>query len=200
MWRSGSRLDAAVDVQPTDQKPNLGLHGFSLPRLSVRADDGEHRPANPDRDMLALSHALVGLALFGPLAFSAPVWAGDALVIEVFTTSEQRVVGAEHERLKTATITIYAVDGLERFESGLSEGLPGDPEAAKAEALRRIQRLDDARMAPAKNAALGLAKAVQYGVDRYPAIVFDGQAVVFGVTDLVEALDRYAAWQREQTE
>ncbi len=150
--------------------------------------------------MLALSHALVGLALFGPLAFSAPVWAGDALVIEVFTTSEQRVVGAEHERLKTATITTYAVDGLERFESGLSEGLPGDPEAAKAEALRRIQRLDDARMAPAKNAAVGLAKAVQYGVDRYPAIVFDGQAVVYGVTDLVEALGRYAAWQREQTE
>ena len=150
--------------------------------------------------MLSLSHALVGLTLFGPLVFSAPVRAGDALVIEVFTTSEQPVVGAEHERLRTATITSYAVDGLERFESELSEGLPADPDTAKAAALRRIQRLDDARMAPAKDAAFGLAKAVQYGVDRYPAIVFDGQAVVFGVTDLVEALDRYAAWQREQTE
>lgn len=149
--------------------------------------------------MLALSHALVGLALFGPLAFSVPVWASDALVIEVFTTSEQPVVGGEHERLRTATVTIYAVDGLERFESGLSEGLPNDPDAAKAEALRRIQHPDEARMGPAKNAAFGLAKAVQYGVDRYPAIVFDGRAVVCGVTDLVEALDRYEAWQREQT-
>jgi integrating conjugative element protein (TIGR03757 family) len=149
--------------------------------------------------MLALSHALLGLTLFGPLAFSLPVWAGDVLVMEVFTTSEQPVVGAEHERLRTATITTYAVDGLERFESGLSEGLPGGPEAAKAEALRRIQHLDDARMASAKNAALGLAKAVQYGVDRYPAIVFDGRAVVYGVTDLVEALDRFEAWQRAQT-
>lgn len=148
--------------------------------------------------MLALSHALVGLTLFGPLAFSAPVWASDALVIEAFTTSEQPVVGAEHERLRTATITTYAVDGLERFESGLSEGLPADPEAAKAAALRRIQHLDDARMAPAKNAAFGLAKAVQYGVDRYPAIVFDGRAVAYGVTDLVQALERYEAWQREQ--
>ena len=54
-------------------------------------------------------------------------------------------------------------------------------------------------MAPAKNAAFGLAKAVQYGVDRYPAIVFEGRAVVYGVTDLVEALNRYEAWQREQT-
>jgi integrating conjugative element protein (TIGR03757 family) len=149
--------------------------------------------------MLALSHALVGLTLFGPLIFGAPVWAGDALVIEVFSTSEQPVAGAEHERLRTATITIYAVDGLERFESRLSEGLPADPDAAKAEALRRIQHLDDTRMVPAKNAGFGLAKAVQYGVDRYPAIVFDGRAVVYGVTDLVEALDRFEAWQREQT-
>lgn len=60
--------------------------------------------------MLALFNAMVGLALFGPLAFSAPVWADDALVIEVLTTSEQPVVGAEHERLRTATITTYAVD------------------------------------------------------------------------------------------
>jgi len=149
--------------------------------------------------MLALSHALVGLTLFGPLVFSAPVWAADALVIEFFTTGGQPVVATEHERLRTATITTYAVDGLERFESGLSEGLPADPDAAKAEALRRIQLLDDARMAPAKNAAFGLAKAVQYGVDRYPAIVFDGRAVVYGLRDLVEAFDRYEAWQREQT-
>ena len=148
--------------------------------------------------MFALSHALVALTFFGPLAFSAPAWASDALVIEVFTTSEHPAVGAEHERLRIAAITTYAVDGLERFESELSEGLPADADTAKAAALRRIQQLDDARMAPAKNAAFGLAKAVQYGVDRYPAIVFDGRAVVYGVTDLVEALDRYEAWQREQ--
>ena len=148
--------------------------------------------------MLALSRALVGLTFFGPLAFSVHAWAGDALVVDVFTTSEQPVVGGEHERLHTATITTYAVDGLDRFESGLSEGLPADPDAAKAEALRRIQHLDDARMVPAKNAAFGLAKAVQYGVDRYPAIVFDGRAVAYGVTDLVQALERYEAWQREQ--
>jgi integrating conjugative element protein (TIGR03757 family) len=149
--------------------------------------------------MLALSNALVVLTLFGPLVFSAPVWAADALVIEVFTTGEQPVVAAGHGRLRASTITTFSVDSLERFESGLSEGLPADPEAAKAEALRRIQRLDDARMAPAKNAAFGLAKAVQYGVDRHPAIVFDGRAVIYGVTDLVEALDRFKAWQREQT-
>lgn len=148
--------------------------------------------------MLAISHALVGLTLLGPLAFGAPVWAGDVRVIEVFTTSEQSVGGADHERFRSATVTTYAFDGLERFESRLSEGLPADAKAAKAEALRRVQQLEDVHLTPAKNAAIGLAKAVQYGVDRYPAIVFDQRAVVYGMTDLAEALDRYDAWQREQ--
>jgi integrating conjugative element protein (TIGR03757 family) len=44
-------------------------------------------------------------------------------------------------------------------------------------------------------AATALAKAMQVGVDRYPAVVFDGEAVVYGVTDLTFALEQYRAWQ-----
>jgi integrating conjugative element protein (TIGR03757 family) len=139
------------------------------------------------------------MTILGASLSSGPVQAGETLALDVFTTSERAVTGAAYDRLRSATFTTYTIDGLQRFESGLSERLPADPDAAKAEALRRIQRLDDARMAPAKNAAIGLAKAVQYGVDRYPAIVFDGRAVVYGVTDLVEALDRFEDWQRDQT-
>jgi len=149
--------------------------------------------------MLALSYALIGgLVLFGPLFLRGPLWAAEALGIDFFTASERPIVGVGHERLESANFTTYAVDGLDRFQSMLSDGLPADPETAKEEVLRRIQELDDAQKAPAKNAAVGLAKAIQYGVDRYPAIVFDERAVVYGVTDPVEALDYYEAWQREQ--
>ena len=147
--------------------------------------------------MFAFSNALVGLTLLGHFVFGVPVWAGDVLSIEVLTTSGRAVSGADRERLRNATVAIYAVDGLERFESGLSEGLPADPKAAKVEALRRVQQFDDARMVQVKNAAIGLAKAVQYGIDRYPAVVFNRRVVIYGVTDLVEALDRYNAWQQE---
>lgn len=149
--------------------------------------------------MLTLSNVLVGLTVFGPLVFCAPVPAGNARVIEVFTATELLITGAEHERNGAPTVMIYGVNGLDRFESALSDGLPADPETAKGEAVHRIQQLEDARMEPAKNAAIGLAKAIQYGIDRYPAIMFDQRAVVYGVTDLIEALDRYEAWQREQT-
>ena len=149
--------------------------------------------------MLAISHALLALTLFGPLLFSAALQAGEPLTLEVFTAAEFPVSGRDDRRLQGATITVYAVDGLEQFESTLSHNLPADADAAKAEALRRIGELNDARMAPAKDAAVGLAKVVQYGVDRYPAVVVNGTAVVYGVTDLVDAAARYEAWRRDQS-
>jgi integrating conjugative element protein (TIGR03757 family) len=81
----------------------------------------------------------------------------------------------------------------------LAQNLPANADAAKTEALRRIGELNDARMAPAKDAAMGLAKAVQYGVDRYPAVVVNGTVVVYGVTELVDAAARYEAWRRGQS-
>ena len=149
--------------------------------------------------MLAISHALVALTLFGPLLFTAALQAGEPLTLEVFTAAEFPVSGQDDRRLQRASVTVYAVDGLEEFESTLSQNLPADADAAKAEALRRIGELDDARMAPAKDAAIGLAKAVQYGVDRYPAVVVNGTVVVYGVTDLVDAAARYEAWRRGQS-
>jgi integrating conjugative element protein (TIGR03757 family) len=148
--------------------------------------------------MPALSHALFGLTLFGSFLISSTPQAGTQLSIEVFTTTEFPISGKDDLRLQGARVTEYFVDGLKHVESTLSESLPNDAETAKAEALRRIEQLDGAHMVPAKSAAIGLAKAVHYGVDRYPAIVLDVRAVVYGVTDLVEAIDRYEAWQREQ--
>ena len=149
--------------------------------------------------MLTIPQALVALALAGPFLISGALQAGEPLDLEVLTTAAFPVSGADDRRLQGATVTVYAVDGLEQFESTLSQNLPADADAAKTEALRRISELDDARLAPVKDVALGLVKAVQYGVDRYPAIVVNGTAVIYGVTDLVDALARYEAWREDQS-
>jgi integrating conjugative element protein (TIGR03757 family) len=150
--------------------------------------------------MLAISHALVApaLTLFGPLLFSVALQAGEPLNVEVFTAAEFPVSDQDDRRLQGATVTVYAVDGLEQLESALSQDLPADEETAKAEALRRVGELSDVRIAPAKDAAIGLAKALQYGVDRYPAVVFNGTAVVYGVTDVGDAVERFEAWREAQ--
>ena len=94
-------------------------------------------------------------------------------------------------------ILVFLIDDLDLeripFYSRLDAGAAAQ-KSSQAEAARRIGRLDDTQIAAAKNAATGLAKARQYGLDRYPAIVVNGRAVLYGVTDLADAAQRYGAW------
>jgi integrating conjugative element protein (TIGR03757 family) len=119
--------------------------------------------------------------------------------VEFFTTTANGIQWDLEAETKAADRNIelqfYELDGIQRFETQLSNNLPTDPNQSKQIALQRIQQLDKRAMAAVQNAAVGVAKAMQYGVDRYPAIVFDGEAVVYGLTDLSSALDHYRAWR-----
>ena len=119
--------------------------------------------------------------------------------IEVFTTTDQSVVDVsviENQHLHPdSELQIYRIDGIQQVEGDLSRDLSKNPETARRLALQRIQQLDEQATSAIQNAAVGLAKAMQYGVDRYPAIVFDGAVVVYGLTDLKTALDYYLTWQ-----
>ncbi|MEW8232454.1 TIGR03757 family integrating conjugative element protein [Candidatus Thiodiazotropha sp. LNASS1] len=121
--------------------------------------------------------------------------------MEVFTTKEQKIRSDAHAESinpdQGIDLQVYLLDGIQQFESALSKKLPTDLKQAKQIALQRLQHLDAKLMAAMQQAAIGLTKATQYGVDRYPAIVFDGQAVVYGVTDVLTALAYYQAWRRE---
>ena len=115
--------------------------------------------------------------------------------IEVFTRAEVPVTGLQataagtgHEGIK---VHIYVLDGLKALEAGLSENLARDPAQAHRQVLERIHRLNETDRARLQRTAVGLARAVHYGIDRYPAMVFDGQLVVYGLTDLEAALALY---------
>ena len=132
------------------------------------------------------------LVLILVLVPSRPVRAGEAPRIEVFVTEEFLPLAAAQGA------TVYVIDGLSRIEAGLSRELPGDPEAAKALVLERFARMEAGQGPRLENAAQGLARAMQYGIDRYPAIVFDGQAVVYGLTDIDAARRFYRKWKKVQ--
>ena len=120
-------------------------------------------------------------------------------VIEVFSTTDVPVAGiggAGGDSLPAGVeVQVYRLDEIDRLESALSRELPGDPDSAGRVALDRIQRLDDQARQILQRSAVGLAKAVQYGIDRTPAVVFDGKVVVYGVTDLGQALGHYQQWR-----
>jgi integrating conjugative element protein (TIGR03757 family) len=92
-------------------------------------------------------------------------------------------------------LQVYRLDGIQSMERTLSDDLPPDAVAAKQIVLQRLQHMGQRSTAQMRQAAVGLAKVMQYGIDRVPAIVFDGTVVIYGVTDPDEALQRYRRWR-----
>ena len=112
----------------------------------------------------------------------------DAWRMEVFTMRSLPVGGLSD--IGVRDVTVYRVDGLAALLAELSLDLPGNPEAARAEALRRLGALDAEDVARAREAVEGLVRAAEYGIVRYPAVVMDGRYLVYGVTHLPQALAR----------
>lgn len=139
--------------------------------------------------------------LFGTGVAHADPSHQETLFVEVFTTTGWEVLWESKAGINEASkkmhgldVTLYEIDGIASIERALSIDMPADPEKSKRIALDRIQHMDDQSTTKMRMAAQGLAKVMQYGVDRYPAIVFDGQAVVYGVTDVQTALAHYQKW------
>ena len=136
----------------------------------------------------ARAHLILSIVLTGMLC--DPVLANEpSIAIEVFTGSMNPVANG------TDGITVYYIDRIDRIQQELSKDLSANPEAAKQTVLRRFKRMDNKLSHELENASNGLVQAMQYGIDRYPAIVFDGNAVVYGITDVRAAIQRYRQWQ-----
>lgn len=122
------------------------------------------------------------------------------VVIEVFTSAHVPIRGSDTSGVRNnalGTITHYDLDGIYQLQQTLSQALPNDPGQAKQIVLQRLQSMDAALSHRLENAGNGLVQAMHYGIDRTPAIVFDRQAVIYGVTDLDDAIGQYSRW-REQ--
>jgi len=119
-------------------------------------------------------------------------------MIEVFTTSQYPIQNNTHRRAPEDSAVHdrrYHLDRIKLLQQALSQGLPSDPKAAKQQVLLRLQSMDSALSHQLEHAGNGLAQAMAYGIDRMPAVVFDGQAVVYGVTDIEDALLHYRQWR-----
>ncbi len=124
-------------------------------------------------------------------------------LVEIFTASPFAMNEQYLQQLNEkggAEYKLYTIDRIDQLQQVLSRGLSADPIEAKQEALRRFQSMDAALSHQLESAAKGLAKVLQYGIDRYPAIVFEGEAVIYGVTDLDVATNHYRRWQAQASE
>lgn len=142
------------------------------------------------------------LALPTAAMCAEPVADPKRVTIDVFTTSTAPTTGiaTAHEDVEGFSITLHRLDGIERFEAELADGLPPDPEHAKRQVLARMKKVSRIQRDALQGTAESLALALHYGVDRYPAIVFDARWVVYGVSNLQRAIRLYQDWQRSVAE
>jgi integrating conjugative element protein (TIGR03757 family) len=140
----------------------------------------------------------LGSVLLGAAGLLAPALAGaTAPQVVVFVAPHQveRITGRDalERAWPGAHLEVHDLGAPQRFEARLSAGLPGDPDAAQRLLEQRLQ--DSDLEAQALAAFGGLLQAARLGLDRLPAVVFDGQAIVYGVLDLSTALAEYTRWR-----
>jgi integrating conjugative element protein (TIGR03757 family) len=131
-----------------------------------------------------LSAALVSLASLA--------WADSTGIttVEVFANS------AMHFKNTAAAgdfvYKVYRIDGLAQLEAQVNQGMPNTEPEARAYLQRNMVDIKKRYTAQAINAANGLTLVTRYKIDRIPAIVINQRAVVYGSTDIQQALASYA--------
>lgn len=108
--------------------------------------------------------------------------------VEVFANSAMNVPLV---RSDAYLLKVYRIDGLAQIEEQLNQGLPQTETEAMAYVQSRMPDLKKQVQAQAINAANGITLAIHYKLDRIPAIVINRRSVVYGITDVQQALSLY---------
>ncbi len=121
--------------------------------------------------------------------------------VDIFTTSSiaATLTTAYGLGLADTDIHLHRLDGIEILEAHLSDDLGVDPDIAKRRALQRLKQLDSEHNELLKSSATSIGLAVSYGVTRYPAVVIDARWVLYGISDIMRALEIFRLWQRRQS-
>jgi integrating conjugative element protein (TIGR03757 family) len=131
--------------------------------------------------------------------FAMTINAQNKPVIEVIISDAWSLSGVQALKRQGYTVNVYNLDDGKRLVKGLARNLPPNQAAAKRQLLNRFDRLGKTKVrAQFMQAFQGQIISTQYGINRFPAVIFDhGDAVIYGVTDLQLALRRYQAWGEE---
>ena len=126
------------------------------------------------------------LMLFSMTASAKPV-------IEVITSDRYPVTGVQSALNQGYAVQIYNLNDGKKLVKRLAGTLPPNQTAAKQKLENTLHNMgQQAVQAAFMKAFKAQQLAAQYGLDRYPAIVFEhGRSVIYGVTDLNAALKRY---------
>ena len=132
---------------------------------------------------------VAAFGLFPCLASSA--LAGST--VEVFTTAGKPAINVP------TGVAVIELDAPGRLDAILSRDLPADPETATSLMHERMLAPEWQETANRyADSYLGLTRAWQLGVEKVPAVVIDGQYVIYGQPDVAEALNEAERLLRQE--
>ncbi len=124
----------------------------------------------------------------------------NALTLEVITDQPGRLHHVAQLRQQGINIIVHDLMAGKRMEATLGQDLTGSEQHAHQQLQQRIASIGRKQFeAQLKHAFQAMIQSVAYELDRHPAIVFNqGEAVVYGVTDLQAAVGYYQHWKARQ--
>lgn len=149
------------------------------------------------RARLVIFAGIMSFACAGVQARSS-LWPESALIV---TSDKYPVSTSGSFEGYIPKLTLLNLDSVSQIESRLSDGLSANEKLATAEFHRRVEAVGKARLeSELRSAYQAVGAAMAYRLDRYPAIIFDEQVVVYGLTDLSQALEKYRQWRLDSGE
>jgi integrating conjugative element protein (TIGR03757 family) len=105
--------------------------------------------------------------------------------VEVFANSAMVITPIQADRYQ---LVIYRLDALKNVEAAINQNIPKTEAAARVYFAANQAEIKK-RITPAVlNGANGIALARHYKLERIPAIVVDGASVIYGVTNVDQAI------------
>jgi len=146
---------------------------------------------------------LMVLAIPVYLGGSTAVYAqslAEPLTVLAFTDSRRFPVSDADSPEVKVTVYDLAAPKLAMAQLNAQLHLPANPALATAMAKDYLQSHQAELAQRILPTYKGLTQAINLGISHYPALVFNGQAVIYGVTDVQEGLRIYRHWQQEKAQ
>lgn len=114
--------------------------------------------------------------------------------IEVFANSSMLITP------KGTDAKIYWMDGIARMGDELSKGLPKTEKEAMAYMAEKRPAIEQKYRPHIANAGRGITLGMKYGIEKIPAIVINQESVIYGLTDVNEAIAHFQKVKQAQLE
>ena len=122
--------------------------------------------------------------------------ANGVTTVEVFANSAMLITPVRSDRFR---LVIHRMDQLEQVKAAINQQIPkGGEGPARAWIAANEARIKNQVRPAAIAAANAIRLASYYKIDRLPAMVVNRQAVVYGMTDVDTALERFRAARGER--